>query len=85
MQKYWEVKGFYEDRDYACDNLGSSLLTCASEGGHCDCPGGDVYFVRTKKDNRKLTPQESLQYKNAIYSTYDKSVSDPNAPVLCNQ
>lgn len=45
MQKYWEVKGFFEDRDYSCANLGSSLTPCAMEGGACACPHGQVYFA----------------------------------------
>jgi hypothetical protein len=85
MQKYWEVQGYYEERDYACDNLGASLVTCAGRGGGCECPGGDVYYVRTKKNGIQLTPQQSLNYRHAIYSTYDKSVSDPTAPVQCTK
>jgi hypothetical protein len=84
MVKYWETLGHDEQRDYGCDNLGSSLIPCAKVGGDCQCPNGDVYFVRTKdKFGGKLTPQESLQYRHISYSTNDKSVVDPTASVKC--
>ena len=50
MQKYWEVKGYFEERDYSCGNLGAALLSCAKDGGECNCPHGDVYYVKTKRD-----------------------------------